>query len=159
MTLTQDTLRSILNYDPATGAFTWIAGRRSGQVADGDHLGYVRINIKGHRHFAHNLAWLWMTGAFPRHLVDRISGSRADNRFENLREATRSQNSMNTKTRADNQVGLKGVRKRKDRASFGAVIKIDGKQKTLGYFKTPELAHAAYCRAAETHFGKYARAS
>jgi hypothetical protein len=38
-----------------------------------------------------------------------------------------------------------------------AVITVHGKGLYLGYFKTPEAAHMAYCAAADKHFGEYAR--
>ena len=49
---------------------------------------------------AHRLAWLYMTGEWPRHEIDQINLDRSDNRFCNLRPANRSQNSANSTSRA-----------------------------------------------------------
>ena len=160
MTLTQDRLKELLSYDPLTGVFLWRRGRhggkRGGVVSEN---GYIRIKVGPKRHMAHRLAWLFVHGQFPEQSIDHVDGDRAANRLANLRLATRSQQAMNTKRRSDNQIGLKGVHARKDRKTLAAVIAINGKQKTLGYFRTAEEAHMAYAQAAEAHFGNYRRLS
>ncbi|MCI0598731.1 MAG: HNH endonuclease [Beijerinckiaceae bacterium] len=96
-------------------------------------------------------------GAWPIAQIDHINGDRADNRFLNLREATRTENAWNAKLRSDSHSGFKGVRRHKRR--WCAYIKVSGKQKHLGSFATPEEAHDAYCRAAREHHGQFARPS
>jgi HNH endonuclease len=158
--LTQERLKELLSYEPETGLFFWKIGRHRGNSAGIiSENGYVRIKIGPKRYMAHRLAWLYMNGEFPSVSVDHIDGRRDNNRAENLRTANSSQQGMNTKLRCDNRAGLKGVRIRRDRSSFAAIISIGGKQKTLGYFKSPEAAHAAYATAAEVHFGDYRRLS
>jgi hypothetical protein len=79
-----------------------------------------------------------------------------DNTRGNLREASRSQNSQNSTLRRGTKFSLKGVAKRGRR--YSAVITVAGKAKRLGTFATPEAAHSAYCRGAESLFGEFARA-
>ena len=158
MNLTQEKLKEVLHYDPTTGIFTWIKSPRSswvGKQAGYIHttLGYVYINVFGKMYRAHRLAWLYMIGCFPIDDIDHKNGKRSDNKFENLRDVTRSINMQNQrKTRSKNGSGYLGVHK--NRKSFHAKIKIDGKQIHLGTYKTPKLAYSAYLKAKrEFHAG------
>ena len=89
--------------------------------------------------------------------VDHISGDGLDNRRENLRIATRSQNQHNTRKPAHNTSGLKGVGWAKREGKWRAQIAVDGKGRHLGYFATPEAAHAAYCEASAKLHGEFGR--
>ena len=153
-------LREVLAYDPETGIFTWIikpgnlplVGARAGwREKDGS----ARIMVDRHRYFSHRLAWLWMTGEWPPSLIDHKDTDRSNNRWKNLRLATQSQNLGNSKRPRNNMSGFKGVRRVNGR--WHARIKVGYVEKHLGYFDTPEDAHAAYCAAAKQHFGEFAR--
>jgi hypothetical protein len=76
------------------------------------------------------------------------------------RPATYAQNNRNRHVHKNNAVGLKGVTKQRVSKTGGigyeTRISVDGKQHSLGYFKTPEDAHAAYCAAADQHFDAFA---
>lgn len=86
--------------------------------------------------------------------VDHINGDGLDNRRENLRLATPSQNMQNVGKRSHNTSGYKGVSSCGSR--WRATIRVNGKQKHLGVFATPELAHAAYCESADKLHGDFA---
>lgn len=98
--LTQEYLKSILHYAPETGIFTWIVclsnrakiGSIAGTIRNN---GYSKINIGGQLYYAHRLAWLYMTGKWPKEHVDHKDNVRANNKWKNLREATYSQNNKN----------------------------------------------------------------
>lgn len=79
---------------------------------------------------------------------------KADNRIENLRAATYSQNQVNTPERRS---GLRGVRKGNGVDSWVARIYKDGKEIRIGVFPTPELAAEAYRARAAEMFGEFAR--
>jgi|UPI000695CACA hypothetical protein len=164
---TAETLKFVqgnLDYDPETGLFTWKhtlnpkvrAGAVAGSIND---RGYRTISINVRHRRAHRLAWLVMTGSWPDNDVDHINGNRDDNRWENLRAATRSQNNMNSRMRVSNVTGMKGVAFNKMRGTWQASIKIDGKYKHLGAFKSPEEAKSAYDLAANKHYGEFARSA
>ncbi|MBJ9895227.1 HNH endonuclease signature motif containing protein [Burkholderia cenocepacia] len=153
--LTAQRLRELLNYDQATGQFRWRekASHRVevGDVAGSpDRDGYLKIQIKGKKYLAHRLAWLFMTGAWPAREVDHVNGVRADNRFSNLRAVTRSQNMQNQRrARSNSTTGLIGANRQGN--GFQSSINIDGTPTYLGYFATPEAAHAAYVDAKRRH--------
>lgn len=89
--------------------------------------------------------------------VDHVDGDGLNNRRKNLRHATQLENNRNQKRRNDNTSGLKGVSWNKRDKKWRAAISVLGRTKNLGYFDTPEEAHAAYCIAAIDLHGQFAR--
>lgn len=163
----------ILDYDPRTGAFTWrprpvseFPDEKSGRVWNSRYsgkaagtknaAGYVKIRLGPKSLYAHRLAFFMMTGRWPS-LIDHINGDRSDNRWENLREATPLQNQFNRKANSASTTGLKGVCFHKKNNTYQARIVIDGKIKSLGYFKSKEMAAAAYQREAKVLHGEFYR--
>lgn len=142
--------RSLLRYEPDTGLFYWIAERpgqrRLGNVAGHkSDLGYVKILIRPTNVSAHRLAWAFMTGKWPTHEIDHINGERHDNRFDNLRQATRAQNCQNKRLRGNGAAGLPGAHVRGNR--YTAIIDANGVRHRLGTFSTAEEASAVYLEA------------
>lgn len=162
--LTAELLRELLDYDRETGIFTWRidrqGGARAGRVAGsfGGHK-YQRIHVAGELHYAHRLAWLYVTGEWPSDQIDHIDRDKANNSFANLRPATCSQNGANSGPRKKNTSGYKGVSLHKRTNKWVAYIRAPGRQTStnLGYFDTPEAANEAYCAAAEKHYGEFAK--
>lgn len=162
--LTAERLREILHYDPETGLFTWCAHTTprhrttGGQIAGRrQSRGYIQITIDGRCYVAHRLAWFYITGSWPAAEIDHINGIRDDNRFVNLREATRAQNMANSRRLHSNTSGFKGVSFDKRDGRWRAYIRGNQRRHHLGSFDTPEEAHAAYCAAAAELFGEFAR--
>ena len=147
--LTQELLHSLFFYDAATGNLIWRVQKNNvkiGSVAGCIHRGYCKITINKKSYMAHRLVWLWHFGVMPEQETDHINGNRADNRLENLRLATTSENQQNLrKPRFNNKSGYLGVSKIAKK--WQAQIKIDGKAHYLGLFDTPEQAHEAYLEA------------
>lgn len=155
--LTAENARQILDYDAETGEFR---NRRTGkQIGWVDRYGYRVISVAGCKRFAHRLAWLYVLGEWPSGEIDHINGDPLDNRLANLRLATRSQNLANTKLLPSNTSGFKGVSFSKKLHRWRASICINQQRKHLGFFNSPEAAHAAYVSAAEQCFGVFARAA
>lgn len=166
MRYTAQDLKKVLSYDKQTGKLTWLVdlggrGERSGGEAGSlcKRSGYLRVTFCGKRFMAHRLAWMLETGEFPDQHIDHADRDRANNRWENLRLATPSQNLINSSTRKDNTHGLKGVRLHKNKTGpkrWQAQIGIGRKTKSLGYHATAAEAYAAYQRAAKSLYGEFA---
>jgi hypothetical protein len=159
-------LRETLNYDPATGALTWRIrtspmcklGQLAGTISK-TH-GYRKIRLDDVYYTASHLAWFHFYGIPPVGLLDHKNGNRADDRIENLREATHSQNSMNMGRNGSNTTGFKGVavfNQPGKPTRYRALTRANGKRHFLGTFDTPEEAHEAYCKAVKLLHGAFAR--
>lgn len=157
--LSAERLREVLNYEPATGIFTWKV-RTSNRVNIGDvagamlKTGYLSICIDSKFYRAHRLAWLYIHGDWPSADIDHLNGMRTDNRFCNLRDVSRSTNQQNLRKARGEKThsGLLGVyRTDKVNNQWRACIKIDGKDVHLGNFRTKEAAHEAYLLAKRSH--------
>jgi hypothetical protein len=159
---TAEELRSLLDYDPETGALTWKASCRNQVHASSlagypNRFGYRDLSIRGRKYKAHRIAWCITTGAWPDKEIDHVNGDRDDNRLVNLRLATRSQNSANVGLGSRNKSGIKGVSFREGRfRPWSAHIQKDGVLIHLGSFATREEAGAAYAQRAKELFGEFA---
>lgn len=145
-----ETLRSLMRYEPATGNLIWQVTRgkaRLGAVAGTRHThGYVQIKLQGKFYLAHRLAWLLMTGEWPELDIDHINGRKSDNRWGNLRLATKQENMHNfVKARVDSTSGLLGTSPSNGR--WQSKIHLNGKTIYLGTFDTAVEAHATYVEA------------
>lgn len=167
--LTAEYVRQILDYDPSTGALTWREradmrpqwnARYAGKAAGWrDSHGYWQIHINGRIHKVHRVAWLYMTGEWPKNEIDHRDTDRSNNRFVNLREATSAENKRNVGAQSNNTSGHKGVSWHKSSGKWSANIKVDNKQHHLGLFDADKKHEAvsAYERAAKKHHGEFAR--
>jgi HNH endonuclease/AP2 domain len=159
--ITHARLLEVLHYDSETGEFRWIE-RMSRSVKAGDIAGtlhtdgYRRIRIKGRDYLAHHLAWLYMIGQRCSAFIDHSDGDPSNNRWNNLRRATASQNGANARRHRNNGCGFKGVSRTRGR--WCARIYKHRRRYHLGIFSTPQEAHAAYMAAARKLFGEFARA-
>lgn len=158
-TLSQQYLKSQINYDPTTGIFLWLErkqGRYMGKPVGCLSIGYLSIRIAGKLYRAHRLAWLFMTGSFPKDQIDHINNIRNDNRWINLRQCNQSQNCANTGKRKNNTSGFKGVYWSRNAKKWHASVRFKRKNFHLGYFNDKIDAAKAYNVAATKYFGKFA---
>lgn len=155
-------VRKLFDYNPATGDLIWKEYRspnaRPGMIAGyvDTQFGYRVIRI-GRLYLAHRLAWLHYYGEWPLQFIDHINGDGFDNRIANLRDVTRQENALNSGTRKTNHSGFRGVSLYKPNGKWRARINLNGKEKSLGYFKTKELAVKAYEVAAKEVYGEFQR--
>lgn len=154
-------VKYLLDYDPETGVLTRKISR--GCTKAGDTIssivadGYIGLQIDGHAYLAHRIIYLWMTGEEPPEQVDHRNLIRTDNRWENLRAASQSQNRANTRTLSNNTSGYKGVDWYPKYQKWRARIAHQGQSILVGYFQDPAIAYDAYCKAAYGLKGDFAR--
>jgi len=156
-------LRRLLEYFPTTGLFVWkvnIGKAKKGAVAGKRHpRGYIWIGIHGFHYLAHRLAWFYVNGVWPKDEMDHANMMKSDNRFCNLREATKSENMRNTKARRDSTSGFKGAKLDRRDGKYDAAIRVNGRSYHLGRFETAEEANRAYAVAAKKMHDEFARAA
>lgn len=151
---TVERLNELFEYDNETGALrrkTIVRGARNGVggVAGSVHkTGYVHLTVDRYRTLAHRVIWAICNNAWPELEIDHVNGNPSDNRIENLRCVTHAVNMKNiTKPQRNNTTGYLGVTKPKDCKRYLAQISTGRKSRSIGYFDTPEQAHAAYKEA------------
>lgn len=152
-------------YDTGMGFLVWkkepaIMARNKGKIAGTYRNGYTYVSIEGTQYGAHRLIYAYMKGDIPEGVeIDHIDGDRGNNRINNLRVASSSQQKMNKGVQSNNRSGLKGAyyhacRKGK---KWRSQIKVGERLIFLGYHDTAKGAHEAYVKAASQHFGEFAR--
>ena len=156
--LTRGRLMEVLDCDPEIGEFYWkeqpgsrsdLVGKRAGYNSPKP---YRSITIDGEGYIEHRLMWLYVHGKFPSDQLDHINRKGADNRIENLREATNSETQRNRPA----YVGLKGAHwNKRDRRWVASAALDNGKTTNLGSYDTEEEAHEAYCKAAKKCYGEF----
>ncbi len=155
--------RKHLRYVASTGQLWWrirASGRRMNRPAGSLAVqGYITVTVCGKSYKAHRLIWLMQTGRWPKPEADHKNTIRRDNRWRNLREATRSQNRMNCSLHKNNTSGHKGVSWHKQHKKWYVTIQKRGKPKFVGLFDDFIPACRAYKFASNKHFGEFARAS
>ena len=165
-------LAETLNYDPLTGLLTWKerpashfkSGKKSAEhqaaiwnakfqgktafLQVGNH-GYNTSTLSGKRLSAHRVSWAIYHGAWPDAEIDHINGIKTDNRIENLRSVTRSENMRNISVKSGS---MRGIIYYKPTKKWCARIHVNGKSVHLGYHSSLKCAIEAR-RAAEIKYG------
>lgn len=146
--ITIERLKEVLCYDPNTGLFIWKISPTNkvkiGDIAGSFHTGgYLQTSIDGVKYYLHRLAWFYMTGKMPAE-IDHKNLNKADNKFDNLREATRTQNSLNTRVKRISKTKLKNVYYEKRRSLYRVSARLNGKRHFIGYYKTEDEANEVY---------------
>jgi len=163
--LTQSRLKELLLYDPGTGLCSWRVGRRgvsAGALAGSKtKRGRIRIKIDYVEYFAHQVAWLYMTGELISQ-IDHHDLDQSNNRWPNLRRAASSTNGANKRKQQmpwEMASKLKGVYRSRHKGKWDSRVSCRGKRYFLGSFTSEEAAHAAYVAKATELFGEFARAA
>jgi len=159
--LTAERARELLSYDPETGWLTWRitksnrnkAGNRAGNKSN-TRPGYFsrEVCIDGMRCREHRVIWLIATGVWPENEIDHVNHDATDNRWVNLREATREENAKNQTISSRSTTGVCGVSWYQAKSKFQAYININRKRVHLGNFKNLDDAILAR-KNAEAEYG------
>jgi len=163
---TREIIAQHLDYDPATGVLRWKIKRQG--VRLGSIAGTISKTLQGHRYRrvdllwqrypASHLIWVLMTGEWPPVQIDHRNRDSLDDRWGNLRAATRSQNQWNKGltqgVKRQTTSGYKGVYYSKQQLKKRWIAQI--KNKYIGYFFTAEEAARAYDIEAKKLYGEFA---
>jgi HNH endonuclease/AP2 domain len=159
--ITQERLHEVLHYDPETGVFRWrqqlSSAYQINAIAGSRNHRYRCIVIDGRSYPEHHLAWLYMMGDWGRPIIDHRDRNPMNNRWDNLRLATFSQNSANRRRHDNNTSGFKGVVFERKTGKWIARIWKDRRCHFLGRHATAQEAHAAYAVKARELHGEFAR--
>ena len=162
--ITPETLQELLAYSPDSGELIWrerdcaffksvadckrwnsrYAGTKAFQTM---HYGYMHGHIFKKHYFAHRVAWALHHGEWPAGQIDHINGVRSDNRIENLRVVSHSDNQKNVKLRHDNKSGIPGVDWRSGCSLWRVRASLNGRRVMIGYYKNLDDAKKARLEA------------
>lgn len=154
----REAIEAVASYSRELGAFFYKtdgAHFRRGDRVGSECGGYLNAKVCGRSFRVHRLVWLFEHGEFPDRHIDHVDMDRKNNRIENLRLATPSENVCNSRVRPSNQLGIKGVGR--DRGKYRARITVDGVCYYLGAYATPEAARKRWLEAALFYHGEFAR--
>jgi hypothetical protein len=159
-TLTQEYLKSILYYDVKTGLFTWLTNKarsiKVGDIAGSPHIrGYTAITINGKLYLAHRLAWLYVYGNMP-NVIDHVDRNTTNNKIENLRDCSNSQNGFNKAIAKNNKSGFKNVCWDKFLNKWKVQLKVNNKHHHIGVFDNLEFAGLVALEARNKYHKEYA---
>ncbi len=154
-----ENIEDVIRYDDVTGYLYWkkqISNRiKIGDVAGSvRHDGYVTVSIFGKEYLAHRIAYYLMTCQFPEDELDHIDGNPNNNKWDNIRDSTRSGNNQNT--RGYGKLGVRNVYYRPDRNTYQVKLMVDGKRITIGSYSDLELAELVAAEARELHHKQFA---
>lgn len=167
-------LTQCFNYEPLTGIVTWKSrprshfntdrgfnqtnSRFSGKVVGSkDKDGYLIVRIDGTNYRLSRIVWKIYHGTDPFYEIDHIDTNKENNSIANLRDVNHIVNSLNRNKPSSNKSGYLGVHFCKEMRKFRATIRVNGINKSLGFYETPEDAHSAYKHEANLLFGKLKR--
>lgn len=149
----REQLQRLFKYDAVEGALHW--KKRHNSQIDLDKAagwlqqnGYHGMTVDGVKYKRHRLIWCFFNGEPGPLEIDHINGIKNDDRIENLRAATRSQNQYNRPALVTNKSGYKGVSQHECGSWIAQITDKDGRRRKIGSYRTPEEAAVAYADAA-----------
>ena len=156
--VTQERIKEFLEY--RDGGLFWKVKKKNSVANVGDRFGSCRKDgyregtFDFKRWLEHRLVFFYHNGYLPKTL-DHINGNPSDHRLENLREATMSENQFNKKRSKANTSGHVGVCFVKEKQKYKVAIKVQNKNKHIGYFDDFELACLVSDEARDKYHGNF----
>ena len=157
--VTQERLKELFDYQD--GVLIRRKDGRSAVIAMGVKR-YERVSVDGKIQALHRMIYLWNHGHLPKTL-DHIDGNRANNKIENLREATQHENCLNRKHQATSKSPYKNVylqaptKNAEWKRNWVVSVNVAGKRKYIGSFEDLELADLVATEARDKFHGQFAR--
>lgn len=158
---TQARLKELFDYDADNGILIWkvsVSSRaRAGNFAGSfnKHLNRRVVRVDKVSHYHYRLVYCWHHGDLGDYEVDHIDRDPSNDRIENLRPSTTSQNGANRNLLSNNKSGHTGVSWDTQRQKWFVKIEVRGKQIALGRYDDFGAATAAYKAAALRYFGDF----
>lgn len=137
-------MKDFLQYNHETGVFTWKrvtskrvkVGQEAGRINNAGHIG---IGFEGSRWQAHRLAVAFIEGSLSGELeIDHKDQNKINNRYMNLRKATKQQNSCNRGSPRNNTSGVKGMSFNINAGKWEGYVHFNSKKYYLGLFTLEE---------------------
>jgi hypothetical protein len=158
--ITQALLRELFEYRE-DGVFVRKVAT-SNRVKVGDVVGwktvgdrYVGLCVNGKKEYMHRMMFLYHHGYLPKY-IDHVDGDGSNNRIENLREATQSENLYNLGCKSNNKCGIKNISWDKNQKKWIVTSKVFGKKTYFGSYNDLELAELVAIEVREKYHGKFA---
>lgn len=156
-------LINVFRYDQESGKFFWLITPTNNKASAGDEAGsiksksgYCNLRYKGKDYLAHRAAWFFVHGRLPTNQIDHINRNRSDNRIENLRECTPSQNQKNQSINKKNTSGCSGVTWQASRNKYLVTVCVSGKRMNMGRYSDLHDAVRARKAAEQKFYGEFA---
>lgn len=144
---------SIFRYDEFTGRLFWKV-RPCKNIAAGSEIktmlanGYLAVRHQGKRYLVHRVVWLMKNGRWPDGQIDHLNHNRKDNRIENLRDVSASENQRNKSLHKNNSSGETGVSFHKRSSKWRVTYQgMNGKHVHVGLFGSFDEAVTAKAKA------------
>lgn len=160
MTITKEMVAKEYRYDADKGQLIKLDGSsRKRKDPEQRTAKYQNVFIEGKIVKEHRAIWILHNGTIPDGMcLDHKDGNSNNNRIENLRLCTATQNNQNKTIYKRSRSGYKGViHCQRDESRFSCHIRVDGEQMFLGIFDSAIQAAMAYDLAATKYFGEFAR--
>ena len=127
--------------------------KKGNVVGSISNQGYLRTCINYKSYKLHRLIFMMFYGYMPVE-IDHVNGNKTDNRIENLREVSHSQNEWNKSKTVRNTTGIKNItfENGKWRVRVGA----NNKTINVGIFDNLELAELVAQEARSKYHGNFA---
>lgn len=159
--VTKELLQELFSYDNGNLYWKNVKSKKvkTGQkVGSTDRHGYMRTSIKNKIYSIHRLIWIFHYGEIKdNYIIDHKDRNILNNKIENLRLATHSQNTQNSGKRSDNKSGYKNVFWAKDKNKWRVRCYTLGKSKNGGYYDCLDDAAIAATALRKKVFGEFAQ--
>lgn len=157
-----NSIKEVINYNHETGVLTWKvsgAGRfkRAGmEVGSRTKKGYLAVCLNGVMYQAHRIAYAIYTGEdIDGVQIDHINGNKSDNRIENLRKCSNSQNQMNRSSKKKDESKEKNVHWCNSKSRWVVKIRVAGKSIYIGSYSDVDDAACAARNARDKYHGEF----